>query len=128
MIHRRLDTYDPARSSLRSWVYGVCSRVASDYRRRHPNRHEASDESLLRAAVEAPQEAELERGRAWQQLSRVLDGMEAAKREVFVLYELEAWSMNEIVASLDCPLQTGYARLRAARKLVLHAFGASEEE
>jgi RNA polymerase sigma-70 factor (ECF subfamily) len=44
-----------------------------------------------------------------------------------VLYELEGLSMAEIAVSLECPLQTAYARLHAARRLVLAAFGQERE-
>jgi RNA polymerase sigma-70 factor, ECF subfamily len=127
VVHRRLSELDAARGSVRAWVYGICVRVASDYRRRHPNRHETSDQQLAQLAVAAPQEAALEEQRAWQQLANVLDRMDPAKREAFVLYELEALSMAEVASILNCPLQTAYARLHAARRLVLAAFQEQEQ-
>ncbi|MBN9165370.1 MAG: sigma-70 family RNA polymerase sigma factor, partial [Myxococcales bacterium] len=36
----------------------------------------------------------------------------------FVLYELEELTVQEVAQALDCPLQTAYSRLRAARELV----------
>ncbi|HYP90795.1 MAG TPA: sigma factor-like helix-turn-helix DNA-binding protein, partial [Polyangiaceae bacterium] len=87
---------------------------------------EASDEALELASVSAEQEEELELGRAWRRLAEVLDAMDAPKREAFVLYELEALTMAEVASSLDCPLQTAYGRLHAARRLVLNAFGGKE--
>lgn len=125
IVHRRLADYDPAQSALRGWMYGICLRVASDYRRRHPSRHEVS-EPLTPPAVDAPQESALETARAWAKLAKTLDGMDSGKREVFVLYELEAVSMNEIAQILGCPVQTAYARLHAARRLVLGAFESQE--
>jgi RNA polymerase sigma-70 factor (ECF subfamily) len=126
VVHRRLGDFDASRSSLRSWVYGICARVASDYRRRHPNRKESSAEPLERVGVSGQQEEDLQTARAWRRLARVLDAMDAAKREVFVLYELEALPMAEVAASLDCPVQTAYARLHAARRAVFAAFAEPE--
>ncbi len=47
-----------------------------------------------------------------------LEQLDDAKREVFVLYEIEELEMKDVVALVGCPLQTGYSRLRAARKLL----------
>ena len=47
-----------------------------------------------------------------------MDGLDDDKRAVFVLFELEGLSMQEIAQSLECPIQTAYSRLRAAREAV----------
>jgi RNA polymerase sigma-70 factor (ECF subfamily) len=70
-------------------------------------------------------ETDLIARRAWERLARVLSAMDAPKREVFVLYELEELPMPEVAALVDCPLQTAYSRLHAARRLVLSAFEES---
>ena len=41
------------------------------------------------------------------------------KRAVFVLYELEGFSMKEVAEIVSCPLQTAYSRLHAARERLL---------
>jgi RNA polymerase sigma-70 factor (ECF subfamily) len=60
-------------------------------------------------------------------LARVLDGLDSAKREVFVLYELEELAMPEVAGLVGCPLQTAYSRLHAARRIVFEAFGQEPE-
>lgn len=127
VVHRRLPEFEPERASLRSWLSGICVRAASEYRRRNPNRHHVADDRLEDVARGAEPDAELEARRAWAKLERVLDDMDAAKRQVFVLYELEALPMNEITAILECPAQTAYSRLHAARKLVMSAFQDGSE-
>jgi len=126
VVHRKLPEFEPGRSSLRAWVYGICVRIASDYRRRHPNRREAPLDQQPPLAVPAGQDAALQDRRAWSKLARVLGDLDAPKREAFVLYELEALPMAEVAAVLECPLQTAYARLHAARRAVLAAFTAGE--
>lgn len=126
VVHRRLAEFDSSRGSLRSWVYGICMRVASEHRRRSPSRHEAR-EGLGDIPVLSAQEAHVDAQRAWQKLSRVLDAMDAPKRRTFVLYDLEALPMSEVAAILECPLQTAYSRLHAARRIVLQAFSTPEE-
>jgi RNA polymerase sigma-70 factor (ECF subfamily) len=127
VVHRRLPDFDPGQSGIRTWVSGICLRAASEYRRRSPSRREILDEQLDPAAAAADPETDLETSRAWQKLSRVLDAMDVAQRQVFVLYELEAIPMSEIAAILDCPLQTAYSRLHAARRVVRSAFGGVDE-
>lgn len=126
VIHRRLGDFDASRSSLRSWVYGISMRVASQYRRRSPSRREAPEE-LADVAVSSAHEANVDEQRAWRKLSRVLEEMDALKRQTFVLHELEALPMAEVAAALECPLQTAYSRLHAARRIVLEAFRAKED-
>lgn len=126
VVHRRLSEFDAYRGSLRTWLYGICVKAASSHRRRNPTRHEAPDDMLQTLSSSAQPDADLEDRRAWQRLSAVLSEMDSAKREVFVLYELEAISMNEIALILSCPLQTAYARLHAARRRVLAAFQSEE--
>lgn len=127
IVHRRLPDFDPGQSALRTWISGICLRAASEYRRRNPSRREVLGEPPEAATPAAGPDADLEAQRAWEKLSRLLDAMDVAKRQVFVLYELEAMPMPEIAVILDCPAQTAYSRLHAARRLVLSAFGGAEE-
>ena len=114
------------RSSLRTWLYGLCRRVASNYRRRAYIRRERSVPELPEQSLPAHQEAELERNQGSMALERLLGNLDAEKREVFVLYELEELSMKEVAEVCDCPLQTAYSRLRAARRLLLEKFREQE--
>lgn len=126
VVHRRSAEFDPERSSLRNWIYGICVRIASDYRRRHPHRDETIlDEQALVARSDT--HTELETQRAWARLALLLEQMDSQKRQVFVLYELEALPMTEVAAILECPLQTAYSRLHAARRIVLAAFEGDAE-
>jgi RNA polymerase sigma-70 factor (ECF subfamily) len=54
-------------------------------------------------------------------LRRALGELDDAKRDVFVLYEIEGLTMREVCEILDCPLQTAYSRLHAARKILAEA-------
>jgi RNA polymerase sigma-70 factor (ECF subfamily) len=117
IAHRRLPSFE-GRSSIRTWIYGICVRVAADYRKRPHRRREVVVEAPPDQAMAAPQMAALEEHRARALLDRALDGLDADKRAVFVLFELEDLSMNEVAETVGCPLQTAYARLYAARKQV----------
>ncbi len=116
-VHRKLDGFE-WRSSLRTWLYGICLRVASDHRRRAYVRREIPVSELPSRSVAATQDVDYERAQARQLLAQVLDELDTDKRAVFVLYEIEGMTMKEIAALLECPLQTAYSRLHAARRLV----------
>jgi RNA polymerase sigma-70 factor (ECF subfamily) len=116
VVHRKLDTYRTG--ALRTWLYGICLRVSSEYRRRPYRRREEVVDAVPDAGVDAPQEDEVERRRALARLDGALDLLDDDKRAVFVLFELEQVPMAEVAEAAGCPLQTAYSRLYAARKIV----------
>ena len=121
-VHRRLDSYDGS-SAVRTWLFGICRRVAADLRDRAHVRREIphAHEKLPERTEPAGQERAVERLEARALLDRFLDLLDDDKRAVFVLYELEEWTMPEVSAAVGCPLQTAYTRYRAARKIIEEA-------
>jgi RNA polymerase sigma-70 factor, ECF subfamily len=117
VVHRRLPSFE-GRGSLRSWIYGIALRMASDYRGKAHRRREVLTLEQPQPIVPAPQEAVIDRKRAWLLIDSLLDRLSEEQRQVFVLYELEELSMREVREIIDCPLQTAYSRLHAARKIV----------
>jgi RNA polymerase sigma-70 factor (ECF subfamily) len=117
VVHRRLPSF-LGQSEVRTWVYGICLRVASEHRRRPHLAREQPMEDPPDTPVPAAQDTELDRRRALAWLDGVLDGLDDAKRAVFVLFEIEQVPMVEVAAAVGCPVQTAYARLYAARKHV----------
>jgi len=120
-VYRRLDDFD-ARAPLRSWIYGIALRTASDYRRKQRVRREQSGDGVPEHHVVPTQDEDFERRRARAYLRATLDELDEEKRAVFILYELEELPMSEIAEALGCPLQTAYSRLHAARKAVALSF------
>jgi len=117
VIHRKRAEFEH-RSSVRSWVYGICVHVASRYRRlRNLAREVAEEEASEPVDPTTPIESATVK-EAREVLSAILDQLDGDKRAVFVLYELEELSMQEVAQSLECPVQTAYSRLRAAREAV----------
>jgi RNA polymerase sigma-70 factor (ECF subfamily) len=111
---RRIETYD-RRSSPKTWLYGICIRTASEYRRRAVNRREVVSEAGPDATVGPSQEEATALRQARVVLDRILDGLDIEKREIFVLYEIEELTMPEVASAVGCPLQTAYSRYRTAR-------------
>jgi RNA polymerase sigma-70 factor (ECF subfamily) len=118
VVQRRLHTFDGS-SKVSTWLFGVCFRIASAQRRRNWYRRLVSidrrDEELGSPASELP-DALLAHREARAVLDRALDKMDLTKRAVFVMYELDELSTDEIADILGVPLGTVHSRLHAARK------------
>lgn len=124
VVHARLAADQIAAGSMRTFVYGVCLRVASDFRRRAHRHHERLYAEPPESSFPAGQEDALAQREALGLMEEALARLPAAQRDTFVLYEIEELGMAEVAAALDCPLQTAYSRLHAARKAVMAALDA----
>ena len=117
VVHRRLDTFD-RRARVSTWLFGICMRVAANYRRRRRWTREVlsggcEDErpSALAAADDI-----LVRREQRELAERALNRLEVAKRATFVMFELESLSCNEIAELMNVPVGTVYSRLHSARR------------
>jgi RNA polymerase sigma-70 factor (ECF subfamily) len=118
VVHSRLQTLEhPA--SLRSWLYGVVRRTVSTYHRGRRTRtarefSEPTVEDNSSPGQPSPLDlAELDDD--LKLLWRLLGEVDAPKREVLILAELEEMTMPEIAEALGIPMNTAYSRLRVAR-------------
>ena len=119
-VHVRLDAFE-GRSQLRTWIFGICQRVASDYRRSAPVRREiATDVAELDARRDERQGplAATESRQLAVVAESILDKLPEAQRVVFVLFELEEMSGDEIAELLAISVGTVRSRLRLAREAV----------
>jgi RNA polymerase sigma-70 factor, ECF subfamily len=116
VVHRQLGGFE-GRASLKTWLFGITRRVVGDHRRAQRRRpaHEPLREGQLRVAERDPAER-AESAQAAELVHRLLDGMDDAKREVFVLVELEQMTAPEVAEALGVKLNTVYSRLRLARR------------
>jgi RNA polymerase sigma-70 factor (ECF subfamily) len=107
------------RARVSTWLFAICQRVASDYRRSAPIRREvttdAAELDLQRAQQAAPSERAEARLRA-AEAEAILEKLPEAQRLVFVLFELEEMSGEEIADLLSISEGTVRSRLRLARE------------
>src|SRR5450432_418158 len=115
VVHRKLPEFRH-HASIRTWLYSIAVRCASDYRRRAHITRETSDIELVETPVEASQLQSVADREARAVLDEILHSLDGAKREVFVLYELEELAMVDVAEAVGCPIQTAYSRLHAARE------------
>jgi RNA polymerase sigma-70 factor (ECF subfamily) len=117
-VHLGLPHFE-GRSQIRTWLFGICRRVASDYRRSSPVRREvvtdAAAMDLRRDEHEGPLVGTESRQRA-AVAEGILNRMPEPQRVVFVLFELDGMSGEEIAALLDISVGTVRSRLRLARE------------
>jgi RNA polymerase sigma-70 factor (ECF subfamily) len=113
------------RSSLQTWIYGICRRVAANHRDRSWQRRERPHPDPVLPVRELLTEDTAFEALATKQSLALLDdllaNLPAAQREVFVLYEIEEFSMREVAQALDCRLTTAFARLYSARREIAAA-------
>jgi RNA polymerase sigma-70 factor (ECF subfamily) len=110
--------------ALRAWMFSIVIRVVRDYRRKlrrkDPGKRSRSpildpDQLPEEASTRNPY-ASAEQRDAVRLLHRILGELDDAKREVFVLAELEEMTEPEIAMALGDNINTIHSRLRAARK------------
>jgi len=116
-VHRTLPGFE-GRSSLSTWLYTICRSIARDRRERAHRRFEVARSDLLPDDVDqgANAAARAEHNDRLSLLETILSGMEAELRDVFVLFEIEDMTGEEISGALSIPLGTVYSRLQSARK------------
>jgi RNA polymerase sigma-70 factor (ECF subfamily) len=121
VVHRRLGDFE-ARSSVRTWVYGIAVRVARDHRR-HERRKGGLEVLDFEPVDRAPGPHEhAAKAEALAELARVLEALEEGKREVFVLADVQQLTAPEISEVLGINLNTAYSRIRVARQEFKAAF------
>jgi RNA polymerase sigma-70 factor (ECF subfamily) len=117
IVHTHLAKFE-GRSSLPTWLFAICRSVARDFRRRERrdarlwSPDQVEDEVDLRADVSRA----LEHQQRLAELERILSGIGTEQRNVFILFEIEKLTGEEIAEALGIPLGTVYSRLQLARQ------------
>jgi len=117
VVHAQLAGFE-GRSTLKTWICGICVRKVSEYRRRAHRRHEVVVATLPERAAggDQDQHARLERDEQAALLQQGLSLLSEKLLHVFVLYEVEELTMAEVARAVGCPRFTAYTRLYAARR------------
>jgi RNA polymerase sigma-70 factor (ECF subfamily) len=113
-------------SAIRSWLYTIVKRTSCAYYRGRRTLVESNGSGWSEPEVEqvewlTPQRA-LEHAEQLELLHTLLDKLDAPKREVIILADLEEMSMPDIARMTGVPLNTLYSRLRTSRIELEEAF------
>jgi RNA polymerase sigma-70 factor, ECF subfamily len=117
VVHRRWAEFQ-RRSTLRTWILGICVHVAKQTLRRTgraARTHTEVDDSY--PSPDCP-ENNVEQRQAVHRLMYTLDRLSYEHRTVLVLVELEELPVAEAAQAMNVPVSTAYKRLRQAH----HAF------
>jgi len=118
MAHLKLAEFE-GRAQIRTWLFAICQRVASDYRRTALFRREISMDTAALVRQAGTQEDAQYGGEAQERAQvaeAVLNKLSDPQRLVFVLFELEEMSGQDIAELLGVPVGTVRSRLRLARR------------
>lgn len=118
VVQRRLPEFEQ-RAAIRTWLYAIAVRIARKYRDRE--RRDAHEPEQDWASPDRQPEHALLAAEALGQLDALLAELDASKREVFVLHEVEELTAPQIAAILEVNVNTVYSRLREARRAFARA-------
>jgi RNA polymerase sigma-70 factor, ECF subfamily len=113
ILAERLTTVAVGRE--RAFLLAVSLRVAANFRRLFERSREVPLEGHSPPIVETPEDL-LQAKQQRDVLDQALATLPLEQRAVFVLFELEGFSLPEIADSLGIPLGTATSRLRRARR------------
>lgn len=106
------------RSRPTTWLYGICRNVARAERRRRKRAPEIPTGELPETVMQPAQEGELWARRAHARLIWALGELKEEHRTVFILYEIEELTLEEIAEVEHTPLTTIHSRLKVARERI----------
>ena len=117
------------KSAFSTWLFRITINVARQEIRMRGRRRRLSTaicevSKVARSGAKHTPEGSLS---TWQQIYKVLDRLSPKKRETFILYMYEGYSLEEIARLLGSSVSTIGSRLQAGRKEIL-AIMASEKK
>lgn len=110
-----LADYDPSRP-LRPWLFGIAYRIGLRHRALARHRREVAPTEWDPPDERRGPDEEVDVRRAQALAARALDRIEVHRRAVFVMSEIDGFTMPEIAEALQIPVNTAYSRLRLARE------------
>ncbi len=117
------------KSAFSTWLFRITINVARQEIRMRGRRRRLSSAicEVSKVAVTGTKQNQEGSLSTWQQIYKVLDRLSPKKRETFILYMYEGYSLEEIARLLGSSVSTIGSRLQAGRKEIL-AIMASEKK
>jgi RNA polymerase sigma-70 factor (ECF subfamily) len=126
-VHANLHQFQ-GKSSLTTWLFAISRSVARERRRRARRAPALYPEGSVDHEVDlrADVAREAEHNEQLALLESILHQLPVEQRNVFILFEIEKLTGEEIGSALEIPLGTVYSRLQLARKVFRSAVARSE--
>lgn len=102
------------RSKVSSWLFGICRRIAADYRKSAAFRFEVSVDSRILDTYLCGDDPLVSRDLC-NAAERALHRLPPEQQEIYLLHEVEQLTGPEIARRLGLPIGTVRSRLRLAR-------------
>jgi RNA polymerase sigma factor (sigma-70 family) len=118
--------YDPNRSSVRTWLYGIATNLIGKQRRVELRALRAMGRRGADPHAEGPEDrvvTSVTAQRLRPELARAIASLKTADREVLLLVALAGLSHDEVATALDIPYGTVGSRLSRARKKIRAVLG-----
>lgn len=112
---RQRDHFDPERP-VRPWLFGVCFRVSSSYRRRAWFRYSSAAPEVEETDWRPNPERSTVIRAELAHIQRALARVPLKQRAVLLLHDFDEAPAAEVASALEIPVKTVYSRLDAARK------------
>ena len=126
---RRRDRFDPARGTVRSWLYGIATNQVGLHRRAERRHYRALARTPADGVADGHEDrvaARVSAGEAGADLARALARLSPGDRDVLLLVALAELSYDEVAAALGLKTGTVASRLHRARKKVRAALGGAD--
>jgi len=116
VLHRRWLDFEH-QSSLKTWIYGILLRVASDHKRRARRERErwSPEVAEIESSTDSPDRIYQQR-EASRLLHIALGQLDDKERQILVMVDLEETSVVDAAEALGINLNTAYSRLRRGRQ------------
>jgi len=114
-VHVKRDSL-AADTQWRGWLYGVTLNIIQHHRRSFARRQRLEEAVLREPGSDSMKPDDVaQRLRDRERVRQAVLGLPLPQREVFVLFELESVSGQDIATLLEIPENTVWSRLRLAR-------------
>ena len=115
-VHRGASSF-AGRSSIKTWVFSIATRVAADYLRR-PG-HDAHIVELAEVAEPMDPDRAIDEQLAIDEMNQcvrdVIDSLPETYRSALILHDLEELSAKQVAGVCDCSVATAKIRIHRAR-------------
>jgi RNA polymerase sigma factor (sigma-70 family) len=125
VAHRRLPDFE-AKSSMRTWLFGIARRIAFRFRRTQSRAQRKAEALVGTGRAEMDLEHWYAHREASHRVLRFIEDLDADQRIAFVLSDVEGFTRPELGAALGLNENPAWARVRSARAKLARTFGANE--
>ena len=117
IVHAKLAQFE-GRSSVTTWLFTICRTVARERRSAAQRDRSLNDDASVEDEIDlrADVARAAEHNERLAKLEAILATLEVEQRNVFILFEIETLTGEEISLALSIPLGTVYSRLQLAKK------------